>query len=276
MLAKVEGDFALIGFACDEGVKRNHGRPGAAFGPTALRQAFAKLPIHQTPPPRIVDLGDVDCIDGNLEASQERLAELVFSAAYADIPVAVLGGGHELALGTYRGLAKAGKNDLAIVNIDAHFDLRPPLPGGKGSSGTPFRQIALEAPLFDYTCIGIQQSGNAQNLFSAADKLGAAFVTAEEIAIDGIGRAMQLVEKALERRRFFQLSLCLDAFSEALAPGVSAPQALGLFPWQVLPLIRILAKHPKLAAVEIAELSPPLDRANMTARLAANFLHKFI
>lgn len=68
--------FALIGFRCDEGIRRNQGRVGAVEGPTAIRQTLAKLPIHK---PHLIclDAGNIFCLDGNLEAAQESLAEVI-------------------------------------------------------------------------------------------------------------------------------------------------------------------------------------------------------
>src|SRR5262245_18911227 len=63
---------ALVGFACDEGVRRNQGRPGAADGPQAIRRALAYFSWHQPCP--VLDAGDVTCRDEDLETAQEHLA----------------------------------------------------------------------------------------------------------------------------------------------------------------------------------------------------------
>src|SRR5688572_110149 len=63
--------FAFIGFCCDEGVKRNHGRPGASEGPALLRRSIAKLPLQRDV--KLYDAGDITCSDGDLEAAQKAL-----------------------------------------------------------------------------------------------------------------------------------------------------------------------------------------------------------
>src|SRR5579871_564093 len=68
--------FALVGFRCDEGIRRNLGRIGAAEGPNAIRQALARLPIQKTTFV-CLDVGNISCADGDLEASQEALADVV-------------------------------------------------------------------------------------------------------------------------------------------------------------------------------------------------------
>src|SRR5438477_335250 len=72
--SNLEGSIGLLGFACDEGVRRNKGRCGAANGPYAIRCALASLPIPKSDR-RIIDCGNILCNDGNLETAQQQLAE---------------------------------------------------------------------------------------------------------------------------------------------------------------------------------------------------------
>ena len=65
-------------------------------------------------------------------------------------------------------------------------------------------------------------------------------------------------------------------FNAAIAPGVSAPQALGLEIWQVLPLIRHIIASKKVVAIDIVELNPGLDLDNKTANLAANIIYDIL
>src|SRR5689334_24141000 len=87
--------IALLGFACDEGVRRNGGRVGAKDGPRAIRQALANLAWH--PWCAVYEAGDVSCSDGELEQAQAELAYRVASVLRGGHRVLVLGGGHETA-----------------------------------------------------------------------------------------------------------------------------------------------------------------------------------
>jgi len=128
----------LLGFSCDAGVLRNQGRPGAAHGPDAIRHALANVPAHGLT--ALYDTGNIACEDGDLESAQLALAGTVHNMlARGGVPL-VLGGGHEVAWGTWQGLrahldARNDDGRLLIINIDAHFDLRTSRPA---SSGTPF------------------------------------------------------------------------------------------------------------------------------------------
>ena len=153
---------ALLGFASDEGVRRNHGRVGAVNGPLAMRKALANLAWHRSDP--AYDAGDVLCTDGDLEGAQARLGHNVCALLDAGHFPVVLGGGHEVAFGSWSGLAEhlSGNHAprIGIVNFDAHFDLRDP--AHVHSSGTPFAQIAEQCAARGwpcrYACLGVSRA----------------------------------------------------------------------------------------------------------------------
>lgn len=272
--------FALIGFRCDEGVRRNLGRIGAAEGPTALRQALARLPI-QKQNFTCYDAGNIVCLDGDLEASQHALGEVVSLLLQQGIKPIVIGGGHELAWGHYQGIINAFPNsNLGILNFDAHFDMRPLLADGTGSSGSPFLQVA-EAQLaaknrLDYNCIGIQHTGNIRQLFETAKKYQTKVIYADELHQGQQEKCVDFVDRVIDQNELVYVSLCLDVFAAAYAPGVSAIQPLGLFPWHIIPLIRQLASSGKVVSYDIAELAPRYDFDQCTAKLAANLIYEIV
>ena len=94
--------YTLIGFASDEGVRRNHGRIGASLAPDAIRTQFSNLPVHQSI--SISDWGTIYCEDAALEAAQEQLATAVDACLQQGSKPVVLGGGHEVAFGSFSGL----------------------------------------------------------------------------------------------------------------------------------------------------------------------------
>lgn len=271
--------FALIGFACDEGIKRNFGRVGASLGPAAFRHAFAKLPVQKLV--QMMDLGDMTCHDGNLEKAQSELGQLVAMILQCGIHPIVIGGGHELSWGQYLGLdAIFSEKDLVIVNFDAHFDLRPLIAGSKGSSGTSFLQMAQSrlnrGKSFQYVCFGIQEFGNTQALFRQAEQLHVKMITANQFHLAGTDPQLELLEEVIAKADMIYLTICLDVFATPFAPGVSSPQPLGLFPWHLIPLIKLLRNSGKVVSFDIAELSPPYDIDHRTSHLAASLVANFI
>lgn len=273
-------EFVLLGFSCDEGIRRNLGRTGASEGPNALRSVLAKFPIHRHDI-SIYDAGNITCTDGDLESAQLALGNAVQLLLSQNFTPILIGGGHEIAWGHYQGLAKqcSGKN-LGIINFDTHFDMRPILENDKGSSGTPFLQIATAHEKanrrFDYNCIGIQKQGNIDALYHTAEKYQAKILHADEMFLNPQSFSHEFINRIINANDYLYLSLCLDVFSAAYAPGVSAPQSFGLSPWQVIPLFRQLALSGKVMSYDIAELSPKYDIDSRTVKLAANFVYEII
>ena len=268
---------ALLGVASDIGVRRNHGRLGAKQGPAAIRAALARLAWHGQQ--AVYDVGTI-IADDNLEAAQQELAAAVAMLHQAGLQPIVLGGGHEIAWGHFQGLALADKiHDLQIINFDAHFDLRP-CEQGLGSSGTPFLQIAhvqqAAGQAFDYTVYGIQPVANTNNLFATADKLNVSYLLASDMQAMAFENLRTHLQQQLASHHSIYLSLCLDVFAASVAPGVSAPSALGLEPAMVLPLLVDIIRSGKVVALDIAELAPPLDRDGQTARLAATLVAEMV
>ena len=275
--------IAIAGFACDAGVVRNHGRPGAAAGPIAIRRVLANLAWHGGAQPALFDAGDVLCHGDQLESAQQALAEKV-RALLADgqLPL-LLGGGHEIAWGSYQGLAAhcaTGKERIGVINFDAHFDLRPLLSGDRGTSGTPFRQIAghmtAAGQPVSYLCIGVARPANTRALFKTATELGVRWIEDLDCQSENFEAHLPIFEEFIASVDRIQLSVCLDAFPAGLAPGVSAPAGLGIPPAYVLAAIRAIGRiagpgstNNKLGLAEIAELCPLHDPAGATARLAA-------
>lgn len=267
--------IAFIGFCCDEGVKRNLGRTGAAKGPQNIRKALSNLPCRFTQEVKIFDAGDITCEDENLELSQEALSQAVDKLLDLGLFPIVLGGGHEVAFGHYKGilsnLSKKEQNpSIGIINFDAHFDLRP-YPNG-GSSGTMFRQIAdnceQQGLHYSYLCLGLQKHSNTIELFKTADRLGAQYILAKDIIGSDSWSILEKLDAFIKQNNHIYLTICSDVFSSAFAPGVSATQPLGLDPEDALKLIKYILKSNKVISFDIAEVSPRFDLDNTTANLA--------
>lgn len=270
-------DTAIIGFCSDEGIKRNEGRVGAFSGPIHLRQQLGKLACQSKQ--HFLDVGNVLCNDSDLEQAQAQLATIVNYCHTQGAKTLVLGGGHEVAWGHFNGLTKQYPK-LGIINFDAHFDLRPILPNQQGTSGTPFWQIAQHCKAankpFNYCCLGIQALANTATLFNNAHDFGVSYLTVDQINEINLVEQYAFLDNFLQNQEAIYLSVCIDVFNEAVAPGVSAPQALGLFPWQAIPLLKYILQTGKVVSIDIAELSPPFDREQQTARLGAMLLAKML
>lgn len=266
--------FGFIGFACDEGILRNQGRVGAAIGPQVLRKAFGKFAYPYKNGVSLYDLGDIVCVDHDLEASQKSLAAVVAHAVKHGVTPIVFGGGHEVAWGLHQGLLQALPDEaLGVMSLDAHFDLRTPLEGPKGTSGSSFMQIAeayrVQNKPFHYLVAGIQRFSNTHALFETAKELNVQTILADTIQADGVEVTLPQINSFAQSCDKFHLTLCLDVLAAAFAPGVSSPQPTGLLPWHIESMLRYAIKTGRVAGFDVAELSPGYDQDGRTAGLAA-------
>jgi formiminoglutamase len=216
-----------------------------------------------------------------------------------------LGGGHEIAWGSFQGIMahlsrsgepRSGESPLGaslpgesrphesppkvgIINFDAHFDLRDPV--GGGNSGTPFRQIAewcdAASQPFHYLVVGLSPPSNTSNLFDYARSRGASWIEDALVHMGNLEWLQGRVRKFIQSVDFLYVTVCLDVFSPAIAPGVSAPAGLGISAEVVIHLLRsIRAASEDLGTpvilTDIAEMNPRHDLDGRTARLAARLV----
>jgi formiminoglutamase len=291
-----EGDLAgatvLLGFACDAGVQRNHGRVGASSGPDAIRRALANLSYNPVLNPvlnhdaAILDAGTIHCEGDELEAAQSALAAAINDLLRREGRPVVLGGGHEIAWGSYQGIHRfldGNRDAVGIINFDAHFDLRNPAAGG--SSGTPFRQIAehceQQGQPFEYLVLGINPAANTAPLFDYARQHQVRWFEDSYCHVANLHTLQQAVNEFVEPLNYLYLSICLDAFPASLAPGVSAPGVPGICPRTALLLLRHIRHacekfNTRLLLIDIAEMNPRYDIEATTARWAARIVGELI
>ncbi|MFJ8675847.1 formimidoylglutamase [Streptomyces sp. NPDC093589] len=273
------GDVAFVGFRSDEGVRRNKGRQGAADGPGALRRALSSMALPA--PSRAVDLGDVEVADGDLEAGQRRLGRVITPLVDRGGPVMVLGGGHEVAYGSYQGLAasRAVRDGarVGVLNLDAHFDLRDDV---RPSSGTPFLQMAHDEQRagrsLNYWVFGVSQPSNTERLFRTADRLGVRYLPDTACGVLNLAAVDAFVADFLASCDLVHLSIDLDVLPAGAAPGVSAPAAYGVQMDIVEHVCAAVAASGRLAVCEVAELNPDLDVDQRTARAGARLIHRIV
>jgi formiminoglutamase len=282
LLPKSKKGLALLGFCSDEGVRRNQGRLGATEGATVLRSHLSNLPWHFEDDLTLLDAGDIFCLGEFLEDAQEDLGEAVEKLLEVNYQTILMGGGHEIAYGHYLGIKNFVRKKnarLGIINFDAHFDMRETL-DGKASSGTPFLQIAKDLKQnqqdFNYFVLGIQRVSNTPKLFKTAEHWGVQFIPSERMDFMFIQDIHEQLAKFIERVDYVYVTVCLDVFSAAYAPGVSALNGSGIYPTIVTDLIKFISQTGKVLAFDVAELNPKFDLDGRTARLASNLIFSYV
>lgn len=271
--------LAIVGFPVDEGVRRNGGRPGAAASPAHIRSALYQMTPDATASKqfdwvarRTVDVGDVDS-DGDLAELQHRLGEVVASLLNSGVTPIVIGGGHESSFGHFLGYALRRQN-VEIVNLDAHLDVRPLVAEG-GHSGSPFRQ-AIEhesRSCASYTVAGAQPGRNARAHVDYLSQRGGKIVWAEDLAKIGSLEGL-FVPKRPDSG--IMLTIDMDVVDAAFAPGVSAPTIGGVSPDFVRMAALMAGSLTSVTSIDVVELNSRLDVDGRTARLAALLVWSFM
>lgn len=268
-------DFVLHGFAVDEGVRRNKGRQGAKDAPNIIRRNMSNFPVVR-PDFSFLDFGNIYCEDGNLENTQSELAKKVSKVLLKGGKSLVLGGGHEVTFGHYRGVKTAfPEQKIGIINFDAHFDNRQPENGVGASSGTGFWQIAQEGEIHSLH-IGIQRNSNTLKLFDTAHQFGMKYILADELFFENLPSVYERVNELIDSVDVLYLTICMDVFNASIAPGVSASAYNGIFADSAfMHLYKHILKNEKLSALDIAEVNPEFDIQERTVRLAASLANEW-
>ncbi len=267
--------IALLGYAVDEGIRRNQGRVGAQIGPDSAKSVMGSMAYHLPENLKILDYGNIWLEGSDLELIQDLTQKTVYDLLQNKHFPVIFGGGHDLsfphgsAIIDY--LAAKGES-LGIVNLDAHFDLREKV-DGLGHSGSPFLQLheyakSKSVPL-QYTCLGIQKAANPPALFTTAKQTGTWWLESESCNLIDWDKTRDLLNALLDKVNKVYLSIDLDAFSSAYAPGVSAASPMGFVPDYAFKVLEYLAQSKKLISMDLVELNPTYDQDLCTAKLAA-------
>lgn len=272
--------IGVLGYACDEGVKRNHGRTGAVKGSDDIRKMLAKLPNHLYDNTALLDAGTIECLDGDMENAQNQLTETVTQLLQKNVFPIVLGGGHDMAYGHYNSIKKylnlkEEHKNIGIINFDAHFDLRSN--ENENNSGTAFYQIAQDckdsASHFNYLCLGIRKDANTKTLYTTAKTLGVTYIENERFSMHYLSSIAKEIRDFTTSVDHIYVTIDLDGFSSAYAPGVSAASPMGFAPDIVLESLKLIIDSKKIISLDIAEMNPSYDIDNQTAKLAASLVH---
>jgi formiminoglutamase len=277
------GQPVLLGFPVDEGIRRNGGRVGAAGAPDAIRgwlyrlaptDAHLGLDIRSLSP---VDLGDL-APALSLEESQAKLGAIVGEILKVGAIPIILGGGHETAYGHFLGYCHAGLRP-AIINFDAHLDIRVPV-GGLGNSGTPFRQAMDHetAPLEPgrYACLGIQPRTTSVAHWQFCQERGDLLAVAETLRGNLAAQFDRVCAQLGQSGSPIYVTVDADVVSAADVPGVSAPNSSGLAGHELLVCARNAGRNPRVRSFDLVEINPKLDSDSRSSRWAATMVWHFL
>ena len=265
-------DVAIIGAPVDMGVVS---RPGARFGPRAIRQAnylggpndyfyHTELEVYPTRVLKVVDFGDANCPPSSLELSHEAIRAKVTEALQADTIPIVLGGDHSVTLPSATAVAQHyGFGSVGMVHFDAHADTADSSYGGVLiAHGRPMRRLIESGaiPGKNFVQVGLRGYWPPQTLFDWMREQGMRWHPMSEIAARGFDPVLaDAIREALEGPEYIYLSVDIDVLDPAFAPGTGTPEPGGITSTELLAAVRRITSSVKLVAVDIVEVSPPYD-----------------
>ncbi|HZP12785.1 MAG TPA: formimidoylglutamase [Nevskiaceae bacterium] len=262
-----DAHVVIIGCAQDEGVRRNGGRPGAAQAPAEIRRALYKLTTnglgaHSAP----YDAGDTP-IGATLEDTHAAHQEAVRKLLDAGKRVIVLGGGNDISYPDCSALA-ASAGEVLAFNVDAHFDVRDEQPR---NSGTPYRQLLEEGVIQParFHEIGSVPWSNSSIYARWLAEQRVQVTPLDDLRRRGVERTFRRFLREGERAKAVFWGLDVDVVRASDAPGVSAPNPLGMSGEEFCAIAALAGAEPRTRVIEFTECNPALDVDNRTSRLVA-------
>jgi len=269
-------DVAVVGAPWDDGTTN---RPGARFGPRALRALaygpgtyHLDLGIELFDVLEVVDYGDALCSHGLTEISHSRIRQRVAEIANRGIFAVVLGGDHSITWPAATAVAEAtGWGRLGVIHFDAHADTADEIEGNLASHGTPMRRLiesgAVKGSAF--VQVGLRGYWPPAETFAWMREQGMRWHRMQEVWERGLPAVIEdAVKEASQDCDAIYLSVDIDVLDPGFAPGTGTPEPGGLLPADLLRAVRRLAIEVPLVAMDVVEVSPPFDHADITVNNA--------
>jgi agmatinase len=279
---RIDADVAVLGAPFDFGTQW---RPGARFGPRAIREAstlfsfghagaydheddVVYLPAATT---RIVDIGDADIVHTDTIGSHANIEAGVRRILGAGALPVVLGGDHSITIPAIAAFSE--QQPIHIVQFDAHLDFVDERHGVRFGHGSPMRRAAERSWVTGLTQLGIRNvSSTAREGYEDARQMGSDILSVRQIRKLGTEAVLARIPAGVR----YYVTIDVDGFDPSIAAGTGTPSHGGFTYYEVLELLAGLAKRGTVAGIDLVEVAPEYDHTGTTAILAAQILLNFI
>jgi agmatinase len=273
----IDADVAILGAPYDFGTQW---RPGARFGPRAVRDASTLFSfghagaydheddaVYLGPNVRIVDIGDADIVHTDTVQSHANIKTGVQAILNAGALPIVIGGDHSINIPCIDAFDGAG--DIHILQIDAHLDFVDERHGVRFGHGNPMRRAAEKPYVTGLSQIGIRNvSSTAREGYDAARAMGSTILSVRQVRAQGLAAVMA----SIPAQARVYVTLDIDAFCPSIAPGTGTPSHGGFLYYEVLEILQAVAKSHQIVGMDLVEVAPDYDPTGTTAILAAQIL----
>ncbi len=276
-LARRRADVAIVGAPFDDAVSH---RPGARFGPRAIREATystgslhsLQLDVEPFEVLDVVDTGDANIVPAWLERGHAMVYRKVREVAETGAIPVVLGGDHSITWPAATAVAEVrAPETIGIVHFDAHADTAANDWGVLAGHGTPMRRLIESGAVQgrNFVQVGLRGYWPGPEVFAWMQAQGMRWHLMREIEERGAEAVIDdAIAEALDGAHAIYLSVDIDVIDPGMAPGTGTPEPGGLLTRELLRAVRRIVGRVPLAALDIVEVSPPYDHAEVTAMAA--------
>jgi len=274
----IDADVAVLGAPFDMGTQY---RPGARFGPRAIREAstlfsfghdgaydFEDDAVYLSKDAvSIVDLGDADIVHTDTEKSHDNIELAMRKILDAGALPVVLGGDHSVHIPCIR--AFSDEDPVHIVHIDAHLDFVDERHGVRYGHGNPLRRASEMPHVTGMTQLGIRNvSSSNQADYAAAREAGSDILSVRDVRRLGTDGVLRRIPQDMR----YYLTIDIDGFDPSIAPGTGTPSHGGFLYYEVLEILQGLTQQGDVVGIDLVEVAPDYDPSGITAMLAAQLL----
>ena len=274
-------DVAIIGVPFDAGTSY---RPGARFGPQAVRQASRQLrtnyhPNYDVEPfkvQQVADAGDITCNPFNIDEAIKQIEDGATELLSRVENIITIGGDHTIALPLLRAINKKCGQPVALVHFDAHLDTWDTYFGAPYTHGTPFRRAREEGLFLDDASMHVGIRGplySRDDLKEDAD-LGFKIIHCDDFQTQSIDQIVKRIKDRVGDNPLY-LSIDIDVLDPAHAPGTGTPEIAGMTSREMLNVLRGLSDM-NLVSADVVEVAPAYDHAELTSTAAATIVFELI
>ena len=275
-LAERAPDVAIVGAPFDDAVSH---RPGARFGPRAIRGATyvqtgqsLQLDVDIWEQLDVVDAGDADIVPAWIERAHAMIFDKVREVSAAGIVPIVLGGDHSITWPSASAVAQVrAPGEIGIVHFDAHADTSTDQWGVLSGHGTPMRRLIESGAVAgrNFVQVGLRGYWPPRDVLDWMAEQGMRWHLMREIEERGAEAVIDdAIAEALDGPDLIYLSVDIDVIDPGNAPGTGTPEPGGMLTRELLRAVRRIVGQVRLAGMDIVEVSPPYDHAEVTAAAA--------
>ena len=274
-------DVAIICVPFDAGTSY---RPGARFGPQAVRQASRQLrtnyhPNYDVEPfkvQQVADAGDITCNPFNIDEAIKQIEDGATDLLNKVGSIVTIGGDHTIALPLLRAVNKKCGQPVALVHFDAHLDTWDTYFGAPYTHGTPFRRAREEGLFLDDASmhVGIRGPLYSRDDLKEDEDLGFKIIHCDDFQTQSIDQIVKRIRDRVGDNPLY-LSIDIDVLDPAHAPGTGTPEIAGMTSREMLNVLRGLSGM-NLVSADVVEVAPAYDHAELTSTAAATIVYELI